>query len=180
MRLALQFVTFAATLASGLSFHHNVGTLAGCGRWDHLLRAKLPPIQHSLHKNALFSTGNDFSFSAAASAESVETEPWTKPRLHNTKWFRSVSILSALFLAGAFDKSPLSFLSTKATSLIHLLSFSVFFGTSFYTTFIAGITMFQNLPRQTFGKLQAKLFPKYFSLCSISILLQVRITLLCK
>ena len=34
--------------------------------------------------------------------------------------------------------------------------------------------MFQNLPRQTFGKLQAKLFPKYFLLCTISILLQVR------
>ncbi len=28
----------------------------------------------------------------------------------------------------------------------------------------AGITMFKNLPRQTFGKLQSKLFPLYFIL----------------
>ena len=33
--------------------------------------------------------------------------------------------------------------------------------------------MFKNLPRQTFGKLQSKLFPKYFSLCSLTIMLQI-------
>jgi hypothetical protein len=54
------------------------------------------------------------------------------------------------------------------------LAFGTWFGTVFYTTFIAGLTMHNNLPRQTFGKLQSKLFPKYFLLCTISILLQVR------
>ena len=44
-----------------------------------------------------------------------------------------------------------------------------------YTTFVLGITMFKNLPRQTFGKLQAKLFPKYFLLSTITIMLQVSV-----
>jgi Domain of unknown function (DUF4149) len=55
-----------------------------------------------------------------------------------------------------------------------LLSFSTWFGTMVYTTFVLGITMFKNLPRKTFGNLQAKLFPKYFALSSIAIVLQVR------
>lgn len=33
-----------------------------------------------------------------------------------------------------------------------------------WTSFIFGIVAFRNLPRQTFGRLQSKLFPKYFSL----------------
>lgn len=63
---------------------------------------------------------------------------------------------------------------TRAGAAINLFSFGTSFGTMFYTTFIFGITAFKNLPRQTFGKLQSKLFPKYFSLCSATMLLQVR------
>jgi hypothetical protein len=33
--------------------------------------------------------------------------------------------------------------------------------------------MFKNLPRQVFGKLQAKLLPKYFALGSVTLLLQL-------
>jgi hypothetical protein len=33
--------------------------------------------------------------------------------------------------------------------------------------------MYKNLPRQTFGKLQSKLFPKYFNLCSVAIVVQL-------
>jgi len=58
--------------------------------------------------------------------------------------------------------------------MMHLFAFSTWFGTMIYTTFIFGITAFKNLPRQTFGKLQAKLFPKYFSLGSICLVIQVR------
>ncbi|CAB9526648.1 Transmembrane protein 205 [Seminavis robusta] len=46
--------------------------------------------------------------------------------------------------------------------LLHLLSFSSWFGCSIWVSFIAGIVMFQNLPRHVFGRLQAKLFPAYF------------------
>lgn len=101
---------------------------------------------------------------------------WTPKRLHNSPLFRSAAVLGALALAGySSTKSPLAQLSTKATATVNMLSFGTWFGTVVYTTFVAGITMYKNLPRQTFGKLQAKLFPKYFSLCSITILLQVRV-----
>jgi hypothetical protein len=84
---------------------------------------------------------------------------WTKKRLHNTAAFRSVAILGALALAGFSSSTSLP---TQAAASVHVLSFATWFGSVAYTTFIAGITMFKNLPRQTFGKLQAKLFPVSF------------------
>ena len=42
-----------------------------------------------------------------------------------------------------------------------------------YVTFIAGLTMFKNLPRQTFGRLQSKLFPQYFALSVSTVILQL-------
>ena len=100
---------------------------------------------------------------------------WTPQRLHNSPLFRSGAILGALALAGVSSRSPLAQMSKKAAVTTHLLAFGTWFGTMMYTTFIAGITMYRNLPRQTFGKLQSKLFPQYFFLCSASIVLQVRI-----
>lgn len=99
---------------------------------------------------------------------------WTKKRLHNTQAFRSAAILAALAAAGLSSKSPIATAGSAAGAVLHELSFSTWFGTVAYTTFVAGITMFKNLPRQTFGKLQSKLFPKYFFLCSVTLILQVR------
>jgi Domain of unknown function (DUF4149) len=44
---------------------------------------------------------------------------------------------------------------------------NVLAGVQVWTTFFAGLTMFKNLERQAFGKLQAKLFPLYFALISL-------------
>lgn len=101
-----------------------------------------------------------------------EVVEWTKPRLHNNPMIRSGVILAALAATGL--SAPFGKLPSVALASIHLLSFGVWSGTVFYTTFIAGLTMFKNLPRQTFGKLQSKLFPKYFALCSLTIVLQVK------
>jgi hypothetical protein len=109
--------------------------------------------------------------SATSAPESGE---WTKSQIHNKSWFRSVALMFALGLVAGTQQSPLSQLPAKFGAVIHLLAFGTWFGTAVYTTFVLGLTMFKNLPRQTFGKLQAKLFPKYFSLCSSMILLQVR------
>jgi Domain of unknown function (DUF4149) len=103
-----------------------------------------------------------------------ESTAWTKKRLHNSPKFRSAAILGALLAAGLSSQSPLAKLPASSAAVLHTLSFATWFGTVAYTTFVLGITMFKNLPRQTFGKLQAKLFPKYFSLCSVSLVLQVR------
>ena len=114
-----------------------------------------------------------FSASSMAGGDDKKEE-WTKPRLHNTAAFRSVAILGAITAAGVSTTS-MAVLSAQATAALHLLSFSTWFGTLAYTTFVLGITMFKNLPRQTFGKLQAKLFPKYFMLSSVAIILQVSV-----
>ena len=104
---------------------------------------------------------------------SVSNEAWTKPRLHNTGAFRSMAILGAIAAAGLSSNSPFHLLSAQSMAALHLFSFSTWFGTMVYTTFILGITMFKNLPRKTFGNLQAKLFPMYFALSSVAIILQV-------
>jgi len=113
-------------------------------------------------------------FSAATGMGSDENKeaPWTQPRLHNTVTFRSVAILGAISAAGLASPTQ-AILSAQATAALHLFSYATWFGTMAYTTFVLGITMFKNLPRQTFGKLQAKLFPKYFMLSSVMIILQV-------
>jgi putative copper export protein len=103
----------------------------------------------------------------------VSNEAWTKPRLHNTGAFRSVAILGAIAAAGLSSNSPFHLLSAQSMAALHLFSYATWFGTMVYTTFILGITMFKNLPRKTFGNLQAKLFPMYFALSSIAIILQV-------
>jgi hypothetical protein len=46
----------------------------------------------------------------------------------------------------------------------HVLAWGAQLGTTVYTTFFAGVLMFKNLPRQTFGRLQSHLFPAYFSI----------------
>jgi len=117
-------------------------------------------------------------FATAEMGEEIKEETeaateWTKKRVWNTGAFRSIAILGALSAAGFSAKSPLNMVSAQAAATIHVLSFATWFGTVAYTTFVAGITMFKNLPRQTFGKLQAKLFPKYFALSSIMLVLQL-------
>jgi hypothetical protein len=97
------------------------------------------------------------SLSASATDAPASKEPWTPPRRHNSPWIRSAALLTVLTLASQALPSSSLLLSTQSLSLIHLLSFATWFGAAVYTTFIAGITMFQNLPKKVFGKLQAKL-----------------------
>jgi hypothetical protein len=117
-----------------------------------------------------------------------DDKPFIRPALHNSNFFRAVSILYALlFAVYTTSKSPEAttnalgklgkhlILSSKAAATVHMLSFGTWFGTVVYTTFIAGITMFKNLPRRTFGTLQSKLFPLYFQLCTGMLALQVSI-----
>jgi hypothetical protein len=46
------------------------------------------------------------------------------------------------------------YLPSHVAAFIHVNSWGLLIGTNLWTTFIAGITMFKNLPRQTFGRLQ--------------------------
>ena len=104
---------------------------------------------------------------------SEDASDWTKKRLHNTAAFRSMTLLTAIAWAGFSSHSPLKLLPAQAVGSLHMLSFGTWFGMVAYTTFVAGITMFKNLPRQVFGRLQAKLFPKYFAISSLALVLQL-------
>lgn len=61
----------------------------------------------------------------------------------------------------------------QGTSLV-LSQFAYFWGLAMtigisnWTTFVFGLVAFKNLPRQTFGLLQAKLFPRYFQVSHIA------------
>ena len=125
-------------------------------------------------------------FTPKDDAEVSSDKPFIRPALHNSNFFRALSILYALlFAVYTTSKSPSTatnalskigkhlILSSKAAATVHMLSFGTWFGTVFYTTFIAGITMFKNLPRRTFGSIQSKLFPLYFQLCTGMVALQV-------
>lgn len=45
---------------------------------------------------------------------------------------------------------------------IHLSFFGSWFGCSMWVSFVSGLVLFKNLPRHVFGRVQAKLFPRYF------------------
>lgn len=53
-------------------------------------------------------------------------------------------------------------LPLQLSKFAYLLGISMTVGISTWTTFIFGLVAFKTLPRQTFGLLQAKLFPRYF------------------
>jgi hypothetical protein len=136
---------------------------------------------------AAFASPSRLSFTPKEVAS--DDKPFIRPALHNSNIFRSVAILYALLFAiyqsSAAAPSASSanallnwggylVLPPSAAATVHLLSFSIWFGTVIYTTFVAGIAMFKNLPRRVFGTLQSKLFPLYFRLCSVMIGVQVR------
>jgi hypothetical protein len=174
MRLFHSLTLLSCLVSSGLGFQP---TLVGTTRFltNGADGGRFARDHHHVRAAPVMGLSNtSTSLTAATAASSESSEEWTKKRIHNTNWFRSGAIVLALGLAGASQKSPMAMLSAQAGATIHLLAFGTWFGTVFYTTFIAGLTMFKNLPRKTFGKLQSKLFPKYFLLCTISILLQVR------
>merc|ERR1719382_236435 len=103
--------------------------------------------------------------SDVATAEKEVEEPFIKPAVWNRPLFRAGAILAGGALAGQI---------LPFAPMLHLSAYGVWLGTNVWTTFIAGITMFKQLPRQTFGKLQAVLFPKYFQLgaaCTTIVLL---------
>eukprot|EP00584_Thalassiosira_punctigera_P002997 CAMPEP_0172535322 /NCGR_PEP_ID=MMETSP1067-20121228/7387_1 /TAXON_ID=265564 ORGANISM="Thalassiosira punctigera, Strain Tpunct2005C2" /NCGR_SAMPLE_ID=MMETSP1067 /ASSEMBLY_ACC=CAM_ASM_000444 /LENGTH=291 /DNA_ID=CAMNT_0013320251 /DNA_START=45 /DNA_END=920 /DNA_ORIENTATION=- len=130
------------------------------------------------------STRHFFTPKSDVETSSDDKPLFIRPALHNSPFFRSLAVLYALLFAiyrsstaptaNALNKmGKYLVLPPNAAATAHLLSFAVWFGTVVYTTFVAGITMFKNLPRRVFGTLQSKLFPLYFQLCSMMIAVQI-------
>ena len=83
-----------------------------------------------------------------------------EPSLANNPVVRVASIVAITALSA---KAGGVLLSTKLLAFAHMMAFGMWFGTLGWTSTVFGIVAFRNLPRQTFGKLQSKLFPKYFA-----------------
>lgn len=86
--------------------------------------------------------------------------PMLEPSVVNTSWVRSLAVLAAVSLAAWGT----GFLSSQVAAFVHVAAFGVWLGANVFNTFVVGITMFKVIPRQTFGKIQSHLFPRYFAL----------------
>lgn len=69
---------------------------------------------------------------------------------------QSKNVLSALFVLQSNS------MWRRLCTVLHLFSFASWFGCAMWVSFVAGITMFMNMKRHEFGRLQARLFPRYF------------------
>jgi hypothetical protein len=95
----------------------------------------------------------------ASTADDVKGE-MLEPSVANKPLVRFAA-LAAIVAASA---KATGFLTVKSIGFIHMMAFGAWFGTLVWTSFIFGLVAFKTLARQTFGKLQSKLFPKYFAL----------------
>lgn len=106
---------------------------------------------------------------AAASVDDV-TGDMLYPSIWNTPAARLVTVGAGAVITAAATAAASPALGPAA---LHVMSWATGLGTMLYTTFFLGIAMFKNLPRQVFGKLQAKLFPIYFSVLAASFVVQL-------
>jgi hypothetical protein len=105
---------------------------------------------------------------SAAAAGDVQGDMLV-PSTANNIYVRTAA-LAATIACAAYSTS---YLPAAAVGFVHMLSYGMWLGTLGWTSFIFGIVAFRNLPRQTFGKLQAKLFPKYFSVSAFAPILML-------
>ncbi|KAG2423876.1 hypothetical protein HXX76_014930 [Chlamydomonas incerta] len=90
-----------------------------------------------------------------------------KPSVVNTPLVRAAAVLGAVGLVAGST----ALLPGAVGAFLHVTAYGILLGSQLWNTFFVGITMFKNLPRQTFGKVQAKMFPQYFALTAGSNLL---------
>jgi hypothetical protein len=83
-------------------------------------------------------------------------QPWTTPMIWNTPSFRIIALITPVTFLAYRSTLPFHTPFQYPLAILHLSSWGINVGTNFYTTFVAGITMFKALPRREFGKLQAK------------------------
>ena len=105
---------------------------------------------------SFFPTTKALQASDAAVAEGDNSgagQVWIEPAFHNKL---SVRILAVLAGVGFAMKQTGVVVPKLAATYVHLMMYGAGFGSLMYTTFVLGLVLFKNLPRQTFGKLQSK------------------------
>ncbi|KAL4427167.1 hypothetical protein ABPG77_001171 [Micractinium sp. CCAP 211/92] len=120
-------------------------------------------------RSAGVAASHPITASAAAANEDVQGEMLDAPSAANKNIVR---LLAATAVVAAAARGT-AYLPATGVAFVHLLAYGTWLGTIVWTTFVAGFTMFKNLPRQTFGRLQSKLFPLYFGLSAACCAIQL-------
>ncbi|KAI7839524.1 hypothetical protein COHA_006707 [Chlorella ohadii] len=110
---------------------------------------------------------------ASVANEDVQGAMLDKPSVANKNWARVAAVAATVAAASRGT----SYLPATGAAFVHLLAYSTWLGAILWVTFVAGIVMFKNLPRQTFGRVQSKLFPIYFGLSSACSAIQLGVLL---
>lgn len=110
--------------------------------------------------------------SSKAGATSATTSSSTTAPTINKQIVRGGILISILLGSTWLSKSG----SQHSIVLLHLVAFSSWFGCSVWVSFVAGLVMFNNLPRHVFGRLQSKLFPAYFQFSTLCIVISILTT----
>lgn len=104
---------------------------------------------------------------SSAHATTTQTETASKmfqPTAADNKVVQILAPLAAIALVAGGS----GFFPARLASFAHLTAYATFLGTIVWNTFFVGLTMFKVLAsmgqRQSFGKVQSKLFPAYFAL----------------
>ncbi|KAF5837336.1 hypothetical protein DUNSADRAFT_4495 [Dunaliella salina] len=95
-----------------------------------------------------------------APAKDDVSGPMLEPSAANTPLAKALVPLAAT--AAAVGST--AFIPGKLVAFLHVTSFALWLGSNIWNTFFVGLTMFKNMPRQMFGRVQSVLFPKYFAL----------------
>ncbi|MEW5305599.1 MAG: hypothetical protein WDW38_008083 [Sanguina aurantia] len=96
----------------------------------------------------------------AATTKDGVTGAMLEPSVLNKQWVRALAILAAVGLVSGSS----IWMPSRIVAFLHVTSYALMLGTSVWNTFFVGLTMFKNMPRQMFGRVQSKLFPMYFGL----------------
>lgn len=100
--------------------------------------------------------------------------PMLQPSAVNNQWVRFAALSGAVALAANSSR----ILPAQGTLFVNLLAYAIVLGSTIWNTFFVGLTMFKNMPRQTFGKVQSKLFPRYFALTTAATIVMLSTLLL--
>lgn len=122
------------------------------------------PVSH-MHRRAGVLTAATATASAGGSDDVKGA--MLDPSPANTPVVRALTVCAAVAAASGGT----TLLSSQGAAFVHVLAYGTLLGTLVFNTFIVGLTMFGNMPRQMFGRVQSKMFPKYFSLTTASCLL---------
>ena len=125
------------------------------------------------NKHIPTTTATTLQVSAAAddpTGSAEKKQVWIEPAFHNKLSVRLMMIVAGVALAA---KGANFALPKNVATFFHLLFFGANLGSVLYTSFVLGIVMIKQLPRQIFGRLQSKLFPIYFAWSCFSLGVQL-------